>query len=148
MKTTRTLTLVAATHALPTDTRYLGVGVRIQVINPKDAAEVALVNKLQDRFIIKSNSADPLPAFRWDLESLKALTARYEKESARYSSFKGMQGPRGNVNEKTRHIAAAAGWGLFPEWDATCLNYSGGQDLLLQTGPASCRRPCRTSRET
>ena len=39
-----------------------------------------------------------------------------------------MMGPRGKVDEKTRHIAAAAAWGLFPEWDATYLNYSGGHD--------------------
>jgi hypothetical protein len=93
-----------------------------------DPDEIALVNKLQDQFVIKSNSADPLPASKWDSESLKALTAQYEKDSAQYSSWKGMQGPRGKVDEKTRHIAAAAAWGLFPEWDATYLNYSGGHD--------------------
>ena len=64
----------------------------------------------------------------WDLASLKALTEQYEKDSAQYSSWKGMMGPRGKVDEKTRHIAAAAAWGLNPEWDATYLNYSGGQD--------------------
>jgi len=115
-------------HELPTDTKYLGIGIRIQVINPKDADEVALVNKLQDHFIIKANSADPLPNFQWDPSSLKALTSQYEKDSAQYKSWKGMMGPRGKVDEKTRHIAAAAAWGLFPEWDATYLNYSGGQD--------------------
>jgi hypothetical protein len=118
----------AGTHELPKDTKYLGLGIRIQVFNPKDRDEVALVNKLQDRFVIKANSADPLPRFKWDSESLKALTAQYEKDSAQYSSWKGMQGPRGKVDEKTRHIAAAAAWGLFPEWDATYLNYSGGHD--------------------
>ena len=42
-----------------------------------------------------------------------------------------MMGPRGKVDEKTRHIAAAAGWGLFPEWDATYLNYSGDHDYRV-----------------
>jgi hypothetical protein len=116
------------THELPKDTKYLGLGIRIQVFNPKDADEIALVNKLQDQFVIKANSADPLPGFKWDSQSLKTLTAQYEKDSAQYSSWKGMQGPRGKVDEKTRHIAAAAAWGLFPEWDATYLNYSGGHD--------------------
>ena len=37
-------------------------------------------------------------------------------------------GPRGKVDETTRHIAAAAAWGLFPEWDATYLNYKGAGD--------------------
>ena len=118
----------SGTHELPKDTKYLGVGIRIQVFNPQDPTEIALVNKLQNQFVIKANSADPLPPFKWDLDSLKALTAQYEKDSTQYSSWKGMMGPRGKVDEKTRHIVAAAGWGLFPEWDATYLNYSGGHD--------------------
>jgi len=121
----------SGTHELPRDTQYLGVGVRIQVFNPKDEDEIALINKLQDQFIIKADSAEPLPEFTWDIESLQALTDRYEKEFAQYSSFKGMMGPRGQVDEKTRHIAAAGGWGLFPEWDATYLNYSGGHDYRV-----------------
>src|SRR5215467_12699737 len=51
----------SGTHDLPRDTKYLGVGGRIQVFNPTDPAEVALVNKLQDQFLISANSADPLP---------------------------------------------------------------------------------------
>jgi len=121
----------SGTHELPKDTKYLAIGVRIKVFDPKDANEIALVNKLQDQFIIKAGSTDPLPAFKWDMASLKALTARYEKDSAKYSSWKGMQGPRGKANEKTRHIAAAAAWGLFPEWDATYLNYRGGHDYKV-----------------
>jgi hypothetical protein len=121
----------SGTHELPRDTKYLGVGVRIQVFNPKDENEIALINQLQDQFIIKANSAEPLPEFKWDLRSLKALTDQYEKDSTRYSSWKGMMGPRGKVDEKSRHIAAAAAWGLFPEWDATYLNYSGGHDYRV-----------------
>jgi len=60
-----------------------------------------------------------------------ALMEKYEKDSAAYSSWKGMMGPRGKVDEKTRHIAAATAWGLFPEWDATYLNYSGGHDTKV-----------------
>jgi hypothetical protein len=70
----------AGKHELPRDTKYLGIGVRIKVFNPKDADEIALVNKLQDQFIIEAGSADPLPAFKWDRESLKALTAQYEND--------------------------------------------------------------------
>ena len=54
------------THELPRDTKYLGVGVRIQVFNPRDAAEIALVNGLQDQFVIRANSADPWPEPDWD----------------------------------------------------------------------------------
>jgi hypothetical protein len=113
---------------LPQDTKYLGVGVRIQVFNPDDPAEIKLVNDLQDQFIIDAKSADPLPEFKWEVKSLNALKAQYEKDSADYSSYSGMQGPRGTVNEEIRHIAAAAGWGLFPDEDAIYLNYYSGFD--------------------
>ncbi len=112
-------------YKLPQDTKYLGIGVRIQLFNPDDPDEVKLVNQLQDQFVIKANAADPFPPFKWDEASLKTLHAEYEKEAAGFSNWNGMQGPRGKVNEKTRHVAAAAVWGLFPEKDATYLNYSG-----------------------
>ena len=99
----------AGRHELPRDTQYLGVGIRIQVINPHDKEEIALVNELQDRFIINAGSANPIPPLTWDMASLQALTEAYEKDSAEYSSWKGMMGPRGKVDERTRHIAAAAG---------------------------------------
>jgi hypothetical protein len=115
-------------HELPADTKYLGVGIRIQVFDPSDKEEVAVVNQLQDQFVINAGSADPAPQFKWDVDSLKALTAAYEQDSAQHDSWKGMMGPRGKADEATRHIAAAAAWGLFPEWDATYLNYSGKHD--------------------
>ncbi len=118
----------AGKHDLPTDTKYLGVGVRIKVFDPKDGDEIALVNRLQDQFVIEAGSADALPPLQWDMASLQALTDQYERDSAQYSSWKGMMGPRGKVDEATRHVAAAAAWGLFPEWDATYLNYSGNHD--------------------
>ena len=37
-------------------------------------------------------------------------------------------GPRGQVNEETRHLAAAGAWGLFPEKDAVYINYAGPTD--------------------
>jgi hypothetical protein len=119
----------AGTHELPRDTKYLGIGVRIQVFNPNDADEIALVNALQDQFMISAASADPIPPLGWDASSLKRMTEQYEEDAKAYSSYKGMMGPRGEVDEATRHIACAAGWGLFPERDATYLNYSGQHDV-------------------
>lgn len=116
------------THSLPQDTQYLGVGLRIQLFNFGDPDEIALINALQDQFIISASSAEPFQPPDWDKASLDALRAQYEKDSASYRSWNGMQGPRGKVDEKTRHIAAAAAWGLFPEWDATYLNYNGNHD--------------------
>jgi hypothetical protein len=42
--------------------------------------------------------------------------------------FNGIRSRQSTALQQTRHIAAAAAWGLFPEWDATYLNYSGGHN--------------------
>lgn len=115
-------------YALPQDTKYVLVAIRTQIFNPKDQAEVALVNAIQDQLVIQAGGADPMPASQWDQDSLKALTQEYEKQSKQFKSWKGMMGPRGTVDEATRHIAAAAAWGLNPEKDATYLNYGGEHD--------------------
>jgi len=121
----------AGTYELPRDTKYLGLFVRIQVFDPAIGDELDLIHKLQDQFSINANSADPLPEFKWDSESLQALTLQYQKDAAQYSSVKGMMGPRGQVNEDTRHIVVATGWGLLPEWDAIYLNYDGDHDYNI-----------------
>lgn len=119
----------SGTHELPRDTQYLGVGVRIQVFNPNDEVEVALINKLQDQFVIQAQSTDPFAKPEWDQQSLDALRAEYEKEFQKFAKYPSdWQGPRGKVNEQTRHLPAAGAWGLFPEWDATYINYSGNHD--------------------
>jgi hypothetical protein len=115
-------------HAIKSDTKHVLVAVRIQVLDPKDRAEVALVNALQDQIVVEAGSAEPPPPSKWDPESLKALTGRYGKDSKAFKSWKGMMGPRGKVDESTRHIAAAAAWGLNPEEDATYLMYGGDHD--------------------
>jgi hypothetical protein len=122
----------SGTHELPRDTKYLGVGIRVQVFNPNDPAEIVLVNKLQDQFVFQAHSADPFAKPEWDQQLLNALTVEYEKEFQKFAKYPSdWQGPRGKVNEQTRHLAAAGAWGLFPEWDATYLNYSGGHDYRI-----------------
>jgi hypothetical protein len=115
-------------HRLPTDTKHVTVAIRIQLFNPDDPQEVALVNRLQDQIRLDAKSADPLPPMRWDAASLKDLTEQYERESRKFPSWKGMMGPRGTVDESTRHFAAAAAWGLYPEQEASYLNYNGNHD--------------------
>jgi hypothetical protein len=116
----------AGVHEIPADTDHMFAAVRIQLYDPGDADEVALINALQDQFVIAAGSDGPLPEFDWDTASLDALRAQYEAEAANLPNLKGMMGPRGKVNEDIRHIAAASAWGLFPEWEAMYLNYFGG----------------------
>ncbi|MBL7473007.1 DUF1214 domain-containing protein [Robertkochia sp. 1368] len=105
------------------NTRFLYVIIRIQVLDAGNEEEVKMVNGLQDRFSVVSASGEEFPGFTWDKASLDSLRAEYNEESANYASWEGMMGKRGSVNEETRHIAAAAAWGLFPEDAATYLNY-------------------------
>jgi hypothetical protein len=115
-------------HPIRSDTRYAVVAVRIQIFDPRDRAEVALVNGLQDRLAIAAGSADPLPPANWEPKSLQALTDRYNEEAKALSGFKGLMGRRGKVDEARRHIVAAAGWGLNPDEDATYFMYAGEHD--------------------
>jgi hypothetical protein len=117
------------THELPRDTKYLGVLVRIQLLKPIDPEEVALVNKLQDQFVINAGSADPFPEPQWDADSLAQLTAAYKAEFAKYEKYPdGFMGPRGKADDTIRHIACAGAWGLFPNEHAVYINYNGSHD--------------------
>ncbi len=116
----------SGTHKLPKDTKYLFLAVRIQLLHPNDPADIALVNKLQDQFVIKAKSADPFPESKWDQKSLAALTAKYNEEFAKFAMYPdGSMAPRGKADEKIRHLAAAGAWGLFPNKDAVYINYNG-----------------------
>jgi hypothetical protein len=115
-------------HEIPGDTRHVLVAVRIQLFDPEDPEEIARVNALQDQVVITAASADPLPPNAWDQVSLAALTRQYEAEAVAYGTYRGMMGPRGTVDEATRHLAAAAAWGLNPDKDAVYLSYAGGHD--------------------
>jgi hypothetical protein len=113
-------------HELPRDTKYLAINVRIQLLHPDDPADIALVNQLQDQFVIQANSADPFPEPNWDKKSLAALTAEYNAEFAKFDLYPdGWMGKRGEADDAIRHLGCAGAWGLFPNNDAIYINYNG-----------------------
>ena len=119
----------SGTHELPGDTRYVAVVQRIQLMDLTDPNELALINRLQQEFIINAASSEPFPEPSWDKESLLALRGEYELEFQKFDQYEAdWMGPRGEVNEQTRHVAAAGAWGLFPEKDAVYINYTGPAD--------------------
>jgi hypothetical protein len=121
------------THKIPSDTKYVALILRIELMDPSNPADLKLVNDLQEKITIQASSADPFPAPAWDMQSMLALRAQYEKEFQKFSQYEpDWMGPRGKVNEKTRHLAVAGAWGLFPERDAVYINYA------MQTDPAKC----------
>ena len=114
------------TYDIPDDTKYVFLVQRIQVMDPADADDVTLVNEMQNRFVIDAASHDLFPEPDWDVESMLALRAAYETEFQTFTQYEpDWMGPRGEVNERTRHLAVAGAWGLFPEKDAVYINYTG-----------------------
>ncbi|MEM8546622.1 MAG: DUF1254 domain-containing protein [Pseudomonadota bacterium] len=114
------------THALPDDTKYVGLIQRIQLMDPDDPADVALVNELQKQITVEASSADPFPTPRWNRDEMLALRAGYEVEFQKFDQYEpDWMGPNGEVNEATRHLGVAGAWGLLPEKDAVYINYTG-----------------------
>ncbi|SHK24946.1 Protein of unknown function [Rubritalea squalenifaciens DSM 18772] len=117
------------THKIPDDTKYVTLIQRIQLMDSSDEKDVELVNQLQKSIKITASSADPFPTPKWDKDSMLALRAEYEKEFQKYNQYEpGWMGPRGEADEKTRHLGVAGAWGLFPEKDAVYINYTGPSD--------------------
>ena len=117
------------TYQLPDDTRYVLLLYRVQLLDDADPQDIAAANALQDQFIVQASSAVPFPAPQWDVDSMLALRRAYEPEFSAFAQFEpDWMGPRGAVNEETRHLAAAGAWGLFPERDAVYINYAGPTD--------------------
>jgi hypothetical protein len=114
------------THEIPGDTKYVVLIQRIQIMDPDDPADVALVNELQNRFEISAASDDLFPEPQWDRDSMLDLRADYEAEFQKFSQYEAdWMGPRGEVNKETRHLAVAGAQLLFPEEDAVYINYVG-----------------------
>ena len=102
---------------------------RVQLLDDSNPDDVAKANALQDQFVVMANSAVPFPPPQWDVDSMLALRSEYEAEFKKFAQFEpDWMGPRGQVNEETRHLAAAGAWGLFPEKAAVYINYAGPTD--------------------
>lgn len=117
------------TYDLPTDTHYVALLYRVQLLDYSNPEDVATANALQDQFVVQANSSVPFPLPQWDVDSMLALRSEYEVEFKKFAQFDPeWMGPRGEVNEDTRHLAAAGAWGLFPSKDAVYINYAGPTD--------------------
>jgi hypothetical protein len=113
-------------HTIPADTRYVSVIMRIQVFDPKDEAEIKLVNQLQNQFAINAKSHELFPEPEWDQATMLALRAEYEAEFQKFAQYEpDWMGPRGSANENTRQLAVAGAQFLLPEKDAVYITYVG-----------------------
>ncbi|MEM9370631.1 MAG: DUF1214 domain-containing protein [Pseudomonadota bacterium] len=114
------------THEIPGDTKYVALIQRIQIMDPADPDDISLVNSLQNAISIEAASDDLFPEPRWDRDGMLALRAEYETQFQAFAQYEpDWMGPRGEVNEATRHMAVAGAQFLFPEKHAVYINYTG-----------------------
>lgn len=134
----------SGTHKLPADTKYLGVGVRIQLLKADDPEELALINKLQDQFVIKAHSADPFPAPKWDKASLDALRAEYEREFQSYAQYESdWQGPAARSMKRRGTSRPPAPGDCFPSGTP-----STSTTVAATTTRSASAQPIRSPRTT
>lgn len=113
-------------HALPVDAGHIAAAIRIQLYDPNDPLEVALVNAWQDKLVIDAKSARPFAPRNWDTASLDAVRAELEAGSRRFPNMEMAMMSRGQADPEQRLYGAACCWGLLPAAEATYFTYSGG----------------------
>jgi hypothetical protein len=118
-------------HALPKGKGHVAAAVRIQVFNPNDAKEMAVVNAWQDRLAVQAKGAKAFKPGIWDKTSMDALRAELEVGARRFPNFEKAMMPRGKANPEQRLYAAASGWGLLPGTEATYFSYPGGHPITV-----------------
>jgi hypothetical protein len=117
------------THPLPANSGHIAAAVRIQVYNPNDPQEIALINAWQDKLAINAKSARPFVPGNWDSASLNAVRAELETGSRRFPNMEKAMLPRGKADPEQRLYGAACCWGLLPAVEATYITYSGGHPV-------------------
>jgi len=116
-------------HPLPVGKGHVAAIVRIQVFNPNDAKEIALVNAWQDKLAVDAKGAEPFVPGTWDKASMDALRAELEAGARKFTNFEKAMMPRGEADPEQRLYAAAGGWGLLPGAAATYFVYPGGHPI-------------------
>jgi hypothetical protein len=111
------------------DTRYVALAART-LADPNDPADVAAANALQDGLGVRAASADPMPPFEYDEESLTLVRNALLDLARTTSGFDRTFGRREDVDPVRHLIGTAAGWGGLPEHEAYYVNV----DLGLPVG--------------
>lgn len=120
----------AGDHAIAgLGTRYAVVAVRT-LVDPADPQDVAAVAALQDRIVLRSESADPFDFPDYDTASFDETRAALLSLARNLSGFDHMFGARTEVDPVRHLIGTAAGWGGLPSSEASYI----GVDPRLPVG--------------
>ena len=118
-------------HTLPKGKGHVAAAVRIQVYNPNDAKEIAVVNAWQDQLEVHAKGGKSFKPSIWDKASMDALRAELEVGVRRFPNFEKAMMPRGKADPEQRLYAAAGAWGLLPGTEATYFSYPGGHPITV-----------------
>jgi hypothetical protein len=116
-------------HALPVGVGHIAAIFRIQVFDPNDAAEIAVLNAWQDGLTIEAASNQPFVPGVWDTATMNLIRDVLEIPCREFPSFEQAMKPRGQAVAGQRLCAASAGWGLLPATQATYFSYPAGHPI-------------------
>ncbi|MCK9271495.1 MAG: DUF1254 domain-containing protein [Bacteroidales bacterium] len=107
-----------------TGSKYVMILVRTQV-NMKDAADIAIVSKLQDQLKLSQNDRGTYTAsFRWDMNEILAMRKKYQELAvAKGITSEMMFGKKGEVSLENHNCGTACGWGGLTKEQAVYPNY-------------------------
>jgi hypothetical protein len=107
------------------ETRYVALAARV-LADPDDPADIAAANEVQHGLRVSANSAVPLELPDYDTETFD-LTRRALLDLARgITGFDRAFGKKDEVDPIRHLIAAAAGWGGLPSYEAHYVNVDRG----------------------
>jgi hypothetical protein len=107
------------------DTEYVLVAARI-LMDPNDAADVAVVNALQDAMRLTAGSARPYEPPDYDPASLDVTRGALLTLARGMDSFDRTFGRKEEVDPVRHLLGTASGWGGLPEREAFYLNVEPG----------------------
>ena len=116
---------------------------RVQVIDASDESDVDIARGLLAQIEVTSGSMEPKTA-NWNWEQMVAMRPGYEEKLEAFTQYPpSFQDTRasGNVIPEHHRIAVATSWGVFPNYEAAYINFSGPE------GPAGVET-CYTANYT
>lgn len=107
------------------ETDYVVVAIRI-LVDPNDAADLAVVNALQDQVTIDAVASRPFELPDYDEASFTATRNALLELSKGMPGYAGCFGRRSEVNPVRHLVGSASGWGGLPETEAYYVNVQPG----------------------
>lgn len=104
------------TFEIASQTEFTGIAVRTQVdaSNPDD---VKYVNQLQDKVLVKWPDGVKPKEYQprtWDIESLEALRAEYQKKAGALPNLNATSGAHGTLDPELQKMGVSVALGLLP----------------------------------